>query len=122
MISESTRLKNNQRAKEWRQKNQERHRKQALNYYYTTGVYNRHGVSKDWYENQFKLQAGVCAICKNQCIKSLSIDHCHNTGKVRGLLCMRCNVSLGNFYDDINLLESAITYLKEHNDRTYITP
>jgi hypothetical protein len=42
----------------------------------------------------------------------LSIDHCHNTGKVRGLLCDHCNKGLGLFKDNIDYLNKAIEYLK----------
>lgn len=62
---------------------------------------------------------GLCAICKKPevlnnrggRIKSLSIDHCHKTGKVRGLLCTKCNSALGLFDDNINVLNQAINYL-----------
>ena len=43
--------------------------------------------------------------------QKLSIDHCHKTGKVRGLLCKHCNHGLGKFKDDVNLLKIAIDYL-----------
>lgn len=44
------------------------------------------------------------------------LDHCHITGKIRGFLCSNCNTGLGLFKDNINLLESAIKYLRTHND------
>lgn len=44
---------------------------------------------------------------------ALNVDHCHTTGKVRGLLCVNCNTLLGKSKDDISVLESAIRYLKE---------
>jgi len=43
------------------------------------------------------------------------IDHCHNNGNVRGLLCMRCNTGLGLFLDNPNFLLNAISYLKENS-------
>ena len=58
-------------------------------------------------------QAGLCGICKrpdSSGIK-LSVDHCHQTGKVRGLLCGNCNRALGLFRDNINLLTNAVSYL-----------
>lgn len=47
----------------------------------------------------------------------LGVDHCHITGKVRGLLCMKCNSAIGFFNDDINLLQLAIKYLKEGENK-----
>lgn len=81
-------------------------------------------ISKDDYQNLLTKQNDVCAICKkseyiingkvNLKPKRLSIDHCHSTNKIRGLLCHRCNVSLGSFNDSIETLQSAIDYLKSH--------
>jgi len=63
-------------------------------------------------------QNNQCAICKtsleNMDVKSIHTDHCHTTGKVRGILCKHCNFGLGWFKDDTELLENAITYLKLH--------
>ena len=56
-------------------------------------------------------QANGCAICGNS-DKRLHVDHDHATGKVRGLLCMECNVSLGKFKDSPELLRKAIVYLE----------
>lgn len=80
-------------------------------------------VLKEDYEKLFYLQNGVCAICfepqtmkqaNGKGIKRLVLDHCHNTNKIRGLLCHHCNVSLGSFQDSIEILQSAIKYLKKH--------
>lgn len=45
--------------------------------------------------------------------KYLAVDHCHTTGKIRGMLCDACNTALGKFKDDIALMEKAIDYLKQ---------
>jgi len=63
-------------------------------------------------------QEKKCKICKKQFDilskhHGLYIDHCHTTGKVRGLLCRNCNALLGNCKDDINILLSSISYLKK---------
>lgn len=57
-----------------------------------------------------------CMICmkKPQLYKAHAIDHCHVTGKVRGILCHKCNTGLGYFNEDVELLKSAISYLNEH--------
>jgi hypothetical protein len=58
-------------------------------------------------------QSNKCAICKKGGLL-LGVDHCHTTGKVRGLLCMVCNRGIGMFKDDIILLKSAIKYLEKN--------
>jgi len=63
-----------------------------------------------------KEQNYKCKICfksEEENGKALAIDHCHKTSKVRGLLCDNCNRGIGHLQDDINILESAIKYLKE---------
>ena len=56
-----------------------------------------------------------CKICGNPEIKDkpLYVDHCHKTGNIRGLICSHCNTGLGNFYDNIELLQKAIDYLSQ---------
>ena len=70
-------------------------------------------MSESSYNAMWLAQDGKCAICRLVCIKSLAVDHCHKTGKIRGLLCMRCNTALGMFKDDPSLLLRAIEYLKQ---------
>jgi 2-polyprenyl-3-methyl-5-hydroxy-6-metoxy-1,4-benzoquinol methylase len=59
-------------------------------------------------------QQELCAICgeKETKNKALSVDHCHTTSKIRGLLCSKCNVAMGAFNDDIEMLNKVIRYLK----------
>lgn len=79
-------------------------------------------LSFEDYNKLFKSQNKVCAICKQQEIvknslgeiKRLNVDHNHITGKIRGLLCHNCNIALGNFKDNKQNLESAITYLDKY--------
>jgi len=63
-------------------------------------------------------QDNKCLICNTDVFvgkgKKLHVDHCHKTGKIRGLLCQNCNTGLGQFKDNINNLENAIKYLKNH--------
>jgi len=78
---------------------------------------HRYGITLEQYEQLLDKQNGVCAICeKAETIKgksNLSIDHCHRTKKVRGLLCDSCNKGLGHFKDNTNLLDRAKSYLLE---------
>ena len=82
-----------------------------------------YGISKPDYITMLKMQGGVCAICgKGQRNttkkKALSVDHCHASGKIRGLLCSACNSAIGHLEDDIPRMSSAIDYLKKHLSKT----
>ena len=74
-----------------------------------------YGLDFKDYERMLEEQNGVCAICSspppNNRKTRLAIDHCHKTGKVRGLLCDKCNRSIGLLKDDVSVLKSAIKYL-----------
>ena len=73
-----------------------------------------YGISFSQYEEMVAAQNGVCAICKRECNRygKLSIDHSHISGKIRGLLCHKCNNAIGLFGEDITIMQSAIDYLK----------
>jgi hypothetical protein len=74
-----------------------------------------YGISLDQYNEMMRKQDGRCAICGvPNFIRKLVIDHCHDTGKVRGLLCDRCNTGIGKLRDNIDILQSAIKYLTEN--------
>lgn len=71
-----------------------------------------HGLTKVQFDEMLISQAGVCAICyKGNGRKRLVIDHDHETGQVRGLLCSLCNTGIGMMKDDVGNLNSAIKYL-----------
>jgi len=66
----------------------------------------RYGITSDDYDRLFLEQKGVCGICKKPSAKPyLSVDHCHSTGIVRGLLCASCNMFLGKIEADKSILE-----------------
>lgn len=73
-----------------------------------------YGITESEYQELFATRVAVCAICGgvNRDGRSLFVDHDHDSGAVRGLLCNLCNRGLGNFRDSIDLLETAIQYLK----------
>ncbi len=81
-----------------------------------------YGISIEDYDRMLAEQGGGCAICKRTDNTSklgkpnpFAIDHCHKSKTVvRGLLCHRCNMGLGYFGDDIQLLEAALVYLRKH--------
>lgn len=80
----------------------------------------KYDITLEEYDGMFEHQNGVCAIClrpettkNNQgAIKRLSVDHNHETGKNRGLLCHKCNMGLGYFDDNVVILHNAATYLE----------
>lgn len=75
------------------------------------------GLSYEEFIIIYNQQEGCCACCgieENQQARKLSVDHCHETNEVRGLLCTRCNIGLGYFKDNCDLLYKAIAYLKRH--------
>lgn len=86
---------------------------------YERWVYNlqyTYGVSEDQYYSIKESQNHSCAICgthQDELNKRLAVDHCHTTGKVRGLLCTLCNTGLGKFKDSVDTLSAAIKYLEE---------
>ena len=80
---------------------------------YMRSTLRKFGITYDEWLRMWKLQSGACAICGgiNRGGKALAIDHDHNSGEVRGLLCATCNTALGGFKDNSNLLRTAIAYL-----------
>ena len=79
-------------------------------YYRKTMRYGRYGITREWFDARF---TGKCEICQTPVEHgSVHIDHCHATGKVRGLLCHLCNKGLGAFKDNIKALRSAANYLE----------
>lgn len=80
----------------------------------------KYGISLEQYNEMLESQNSCCSICgtssKEVSKNRLFVDHCHRTGKVRGLLCHHCNSMIGLARDDVNVLSRAISYLKENND------
>lgn len=83
----------------------------------------RYGITIDQRDQMIKSQNGACAICEKKLGGKIMphIDHCHETGVIRGVLCFTCNKSLGMFGDKVSGLQRAIDYL--NNPRTnHIVP
>lgn len=107
----------------WRKANPEKHnrlarlpeyRKQFRVYRKKWALKNRYGITLEQYEAMAESQGSVCLICKgNQSAhRSLVVDHCHKSGKIRGLLCDPCNIGLANFRDNPESLIRAAEYLR----------
>lgn len=93
-----------------------RHKAEVLRQQRDLVLRKTYGISTDDYDRMFAEQGGVCAICRqpepDKRRKYLSVDHCHREGRVRKLLCSRCNKGLGHFLDDPLLLREAASYLE----------
>lgn len=80
-----------------------------------TATVGQYGMTEQEYEDMAAAQGYKCRICErpaaNERYGKLSIDHCHSTGVVRGLLCMYCNTALGKFRDNPRVLLRAAQYL-----------
>lgn len=99
-----------------------RHRAEITEQAYYSYILAQYGLSKAAHTKMLADQKGLCAICERPEVSRykgtlvrLSVDHCHKTGKVRGLLCHRCNTTLGRVSDDPQLLYKMCEYLDRHH-------
>lgn len=105
-------------SKRWRLANPDKDKENRLQYSF--------GISLDQYKKMSLRQDNRCAICgqaedrfshcNSKKLKYLAVDHCHETKKIRGLLCAKCNHGLGNFKDSVLLLGRAMEYLSGQKD------
>lgn len=100
--------------KEYRKKNK-KDEKEANKLYQKK---NKYGITKEEYYNLFKSQENKCLICGCEFQGKIKgfVDHNHNTGLVRGILCQKCNSLLGMANEDPKILENAIKYLQRYNN------
>lgn len=75
------------------------------------------GLDQSEYDEMLSDQGGTCGICGSDTPgggkKNFHIDHDHDSGEIRGLLCKRCNLGIGHFNDDPELILKAVAYLKK---------
>lgn len=78
----------------------------------------KYGMTLEDYDELYRRQDGACAICKEpfeaHAIHT-HVDHCHSTGRVRGILCRGCNQGIGAFKEKDTIMESAIRYINDNN-------
>lgn len=111
---EKNRSEYNNYAAAWRAKNPERQ--------HATDIKRHYKLSIDQYNEMLTAQACGCKICGKQHDPSLKrgrlyVDHCHDTGDVRGLLCGACNSAIGYFNHDVEIMRKAITYINSISSR-----
>lgn len=102
----------------WRQENPERYKELTRNRYKETPEANRgyrlkyeYGISIEDYNTLLQKQEFLCAVCKLE-KKPLIVEHCHKTGKIRGLACHKCNIAIG-FLEQKGMVKNITNYLQK---------
>ena len=101
--------------KEWREKNPERVKNQTRR----SQLKTKYGITVEAYDNMYEIQGGCCDICgrhQTEFQNRLAVDHDHETGAVRSLLCASCNSGIGKLGDDIATVREALNYLIKHSE------
>ena len=121
------RIKVNETAREWSRKNKKKLSAKCKVYYANNGdkikdykLRKTFGITLEQYREMSRIQNHTCAICKQPetarehrgKLRDLSVDHCHKTGRVRGLLCKEHNMMLGLANDNVDVLKGSIVYLE----------
>lgn len=99
-----------QRAKDWYNNNKERYKDNAFR--------RKYGITLEQYDLMRKQQNYCCAICKTsetESGKKMFVDHNHQTGAVRKLLCTQCNAGIGMLQDNPEIMERAAKYVRDNN-------
>ena len=85
---------------------------------YAVRLKKLYGLTVKEYEELYAESQGKCQSCgikEEELTRRLAVDHCHNTGKVRGLLCGKCNTALGQLNDNLDTISALYSYLKERS-------
>jgi hypothetical protein len=100
-------------------------RKAASKRAHGAAIFKRYGITGEQYDQIYEAQGRACAICRTStgASKRLAVDHNHETGEVRGLLCGKCNHRLlGAAHDTTDILKRAIEYLENPPARKLLAP
>lgn len=103
--------KHNATTRRWRENNPDKVKALHLK--------KKYNLTLDQWNSMFLEQQGKCKVCEthqDNLEKELAVDHCHKTGKIRGLLCVRCNRAIGLLEDRIDLLEKSINHLRQYEE------
>ena len=110
---------NSARVAKWHKAHPERRRATIKKHGHKYFLKAKYGITPERYCEMFEAQGGVCAICK-RCERRrtsstrLAVDHDHETGRVRGLLCTTCNTAIGMLDDNLDLVTALFAYLEGH--------
>lgn len=109
------------RTKEGRSAYQKEYRSSLRDVFSAKERERKFGIKPEEYQRLHDSQGGRCAICnspesetRNGKVKMLAVDHCHETGKIRGLLCCPCNQAIGKMRDDPAIMRRAADYIDRH--------
>ena len=103
-------FKEKAKARKWRKENPDKARMIDRR-----SILKKYGITPEKYDSILITQNKQCGICKKPASKfkrNLSVDHNHETGKIRGLLCNKCNRGIGNFNDDVEIMNRGAEYLR----------
>lgn len=101
------------KAMEWSKANREKVLLSSKKNWYKT----KYGITLEEYNQKLESQQYCCAICKqheSNFARKLAVDHNHETGQIRDLLCPKCNLAFGYVNEDITILENMISYVHRH--------
>jgi hypothetical protein len=118
---------NRDRVKRWQRENPEKYRAKQQQYIDSgqkkawdrkSYLKRKYGITLEQYEAMLEAQGGVCKICgkPRPDDRTLHVDHDHETGEIRGLLCFRCNNALGDFEEQYELFQKAADYLDRDDE------
>ncbi len=111
----------NRKSRQWRQDNRERFAATSRN----SILKRKYGITDAQFNEILAAQNYVCAVCKRdepRANSKLAVDHCHATGKVRGLLCTKCNTAIGLLDDSPGLAMELLNYMKKHRQLQFSLP
>jgi hypothetical protein len=101
----------NKKALQWQQNNPKSKR--------STHLKSKFGITAEQFDEMLQLQNHCCAICMSPTPKgrgTFHVDHCHETGKIRGILCHDCNTGIGKLGDSLESVKKAVSYLERFYD------
>lgn len=111
-VDSEYRERSTKKSMEWRLANPEHSRFRVRD----STLKRKYGLTVDDYNKLLESQGGVCQVCKNPPTnRRLAVDHCHTTGKIRGLLCQACNVSIGKMRESPDLIRRLANYVEDHH-------
>lgn len=117
-------MANRERQQEISRVKARRSRAENPEYYRWQHIRRKYGLSPEEWDRLHDLQLGRCAICLLPLVetKHIHVDHEHATGRIRGLLCNRCNIAIGYARENVEVLQRAIQYLQSSKQGEEVMP